>query len=78
MTQSDRRDREIEILQERLSQPSEASRRINETLEFDLVLRGVLGSARYGVINRRGRVRPTRGLCDLIRQGRLDKSQGPC
>ena len=65
--QSDQRDREIEMLRERLSQLSEASLRINESLEFDVVLRGVLGSARYGIINYRGRVRPTRGLRDLIR-----------
>ena len=50
MTQSDRRDREIEMLQERLFQLSEASLRINESLVFDVVLRGVLGSARYSTV----------------------------
>ena len=41
MTQPDRRDREIEALRERLSRLSEASRRINESLDFDAVLQGV-------------------------------------
>ena len=56
MTQPDRRDREIEALQERLSRLSEASRRINESLDLDAVLQGVLDSARsltaarYGVM----------------------------
>ena len=40
MDQQDRRDREIEALQERLSRLSAASRRINESLDFD---QGVLG-----------------------------------
>ena len=48
--------REIEALRERLSRLSEASLRINESLDFDTVLQGVLDSARaltqarYGVI----------------------------
>ena len=46
MDQPDRRDREIEALQERLSLLSAASRRINESLDFDQVLQGVLDSAR--------------------------------
>ena len=56
MDQQDRRDREIEALQERLSRLSAASRRINESLDFDQVLQGVLDSARsltgarYGVM----------------------------
>ncbi len=56
MEQPDRRDLEIESLQERLSRLSEASLRINESLEFDQVLQGVLDSARsltgarYGVM----------------------------
>ena len=55
MPQSDR-DPDVEALQERLTRLSEASRRINESLEFDLVLQGVLDSARsltaalYGVM----------------------------
>ena len=53
---ADQRDREIEALRERLSRLSEASRRINESLDFDAVLQGVLDSARsltsarYGVM----------------------------
>ena len=50
MAQSDWRDREIEMLQERLSQLSEASLRINESLVVDMVLRGVLGPARYSTV----------------------------
>ena len=48
--------REIDALRERLSRLSEASLRINESLEFDTVLQGVLDSARsltgarYGVM----------------------------
>ena len=65
MDQPDRRDREIDALRERLSRLSEASLRINESLEFDQVLQGVLDSARsltearYGVmtlLDGRGRV----------------------
>ncbi len=43
---ADQRDREIEALRERLSRLSEASRRINESLDFDQVLQGALDSAR--------------------------------
>ena len=56
MDQSDERDREIEALRDRLSRLSQASLRINESLDFDTVLQGVLDSARsltdarYGVI----------------------------
>ena len=56
MSQSDRRDREVEALLERLSRLSQASLRINESLDFDEVLQGVLDSARsltaarYGVM----------------------------
>ena len=52
----DQRDREFRALQERLSRLSEASLRINESLDFDTVLHGVLDSARsltaarYGVM----------------------------
>ena len=48
--------RESELLRERLSRLSAASRRINESLDFDAVLQGVLDSscsltgARYGVM----------------------------
>ena len=56
MTESDRRDLEIQALRERLSRLSEASRRINESLDFDTVLQDILDSARsltgasYGVL----------------------------
>ena len=56
MVQSDQRDRDFEALRERLSRLSEASLRINESLDFDSVLQGVLdsarslASARYGVM----------------------------
>ena len=56
MTQPDQREREIEALQERLSRLSAASLRINESLDFDAVMQGVLDSAcsltgaRYGVM----------------------------
>ncbi len=56
MVQPDHRDREIEVLQERLSRMSEASLSISESLDFDTVLQKVLDSARdltgarYGVI----------------------------
>ena len=46
MATSDQRDREIQALQERLSRLSEASRRINESLDLDQVLQGTLDSAR--------------------------------
>ena len=55
-TSTDRRDEEISALRERLTRLSEASLRINESLEFDAVLQGVLDSARdltrarYGAI----------------------------
>ena len=56
MTESDQRDLEIQALRERLSRLSEASRRINESLDFDTVLQDILDSARsltgasYGVL----------------------------
>ena len=59
MDQSDELTREIRALRERLSRLSEASLRINESLDFDTVLQGVLDSARsltgarYGVITLR-------------------------
>ena len=46
MSGHDRRDRELEALQQRLTKLSEASRRINESMEFDTVLQSVLDSAR--------------------------------
>ena len=56
MNQSEQRDRDFEALQERLSRLSQASLRINESLDFDAVLQGALDSARsltgarYGVM----------------------------
>ena len=56
MDQPDPRDREIAELNERLSRLSEASLRINESLDVDAVLQGALDSARsltgarYGVM----------------------------
>ena len=56
MNKSDERDRDNEALRDRLSRLSEASLRINASLDFDTVLQGVLDSARsltdarYGVI----------------------------
>ena len=56
MSQGENIDAENLALQERLSRLTEASLRINESLEFDTVLQGVLDSvrtltgARYGVI----------------------------
>ena len=56
MGRSEELVRENEALRERLSRLSEASLRINESLEFDTVLQGVLDSAcsltgaRYGVL----------------------------
>ena len=56
MEQTDDQAREIAELRDRLSRLSQASLRINESLDFDTVLQGVLDSAcsltgaRYGVI----------------------------
>ena len=56
MRDLDERDREIRALRERLSRLNEANLRINESLDFDTVLQGVLDSARsltgalYGII----------------------------
>ena len=46
MTQPDERDGQIAALRERLSKLTEASLRINESLDLDEVLQGVLDSAR--------------------------------
>ena len=56
MKRPDELTREIEALRNRLSRLSQASLHINESLDFDTVLQGVLDSAcsltgaRYGVI----------------------------
>ena len=60
--------REIEALRERLSRLSEASLRINESLDLDSVLQGVLDSARtltgarYASDHHPGRVGPGGGI----------------
>ena len=46
MNRGDARELEIQALRDRLSRLSEASLRINESLDFDAVLQGVLDSAR--------------------------------
>ena len=46
MKRDDARDLEMQALRDRLSRLSEASLRINESLDFDTVLQGVLDSAR--------------------------------
>ena len=46
MTDNHERDGEIQVLRERLSRLSNASLRINDSLDYDSVLRGVLESAR--------------------------------
>lgn len=56
--QSDQRDCGVRALRDRPSRLSQASPRINESLEFDAVLQGVLdfarslAAARYGVMTR--------------------------
>ena len=50
----DERDRDLEALRERLSRLSEASLRINESLDFDQVLQGVLDAARSLTAARHG------------------------
>ena len=46
MKDTDERDQQIEALRNRLSRLSEASRRINESLDLDTVLQEILDSAR--------------------------------
>ena len=46
MDRPDEQDRRIRELEERLSRLSEASLRINESLDFETVLQNVLDSAR--------------------------------
>ena len=46
LTQQDDRDRQMTAMRERLTRLSEASLRINESLDLDEVLQGVLDSAR--------------------------------
>ena len=46
MDRSDELAQEVEALRDRLSGLSEASRRINESVDFETVLQGILGCAR--------------------------------
>ena len=50
MEQPEQLYRDFQALEERLSRLSQASLRINESLDFDQVLQGALDSALYGVI----------------------------
>ncbi len=87
MNQPDERARRIRELEERLSRLSEASLRINESLDFDTVLQEVVDSARaltssrYGAITIPGEVfrRPTfiaSGLTREEHQGFWDMPEG--
>ena len=87
MNQPDERDRRIRELEGRLSRLSEASLRINESLDFDTVLQEVVDSARaltssrYGAITIPGEVfqRPTfiaSGLTREEHQGFWDMPEG--
>ena len=79
MNQSDERDRENKALRERLSRLSEASLRINESLDFDTVLQGVLDSARsltaarYGVITL---LDDSGGIQDFLSSGMTGEEAG--
>ena len=84
MTEPDGRDRQIETLRERLSRLSDASLRINESLDLDDVLQGVLDSARiltgarYGVITTlddEGRMEELR-VSGLTVEVRVDSGRG--
>ena len=72
MRQRNARDEQMAALRERLSRLSEASLRINESLELDEVLRGVLDSARsltdarYALITT---MRDTGGVEDFVVSG---------
>ena len=67
MELSDLPYREIEALRERLSRHSEASRRINESLDFDRVPQGALDSARSLTVTRYG-------VMDLMDDGTLKEA----
>ena len=87
MEQADDQAREIAELRDRLSRLSQASLRINESLDFDTVLQGVLDSAcsltgaRYGVItllDESGRIEDfvTSGLTAEERQRFVELPEG--
>ena len=79
MNQSDELARENEALRERLWRLSEASLRINESLDFDTVLQGVLDSARsltaarYGVITL---LDDSGGIQDFLSSGMTSEEAG--
>ena len=88
MNQSDERDREISALRERLSRLSEASLRINESLDPDTVLQEVMDSARsltgarYGgitTLDESGQLLDfiTSGLSEEERERMLALTEGP-
>ena len=72
MDRQDDQAREIAELRDRLSRLSQASLRINESIDFDTVLQGVLDSAcsltgaRYGGHHPAGRAGAGAGLRDLL------------
>ena len=87
MQRMDGRDREIAELRERLALLSQASLRINESLDFDTVLQEVVDSARaltasrYGAITVLGEAGQTpdfivSGLSREEHQGLWDMPQG--
>ena len=65
MTKADQRDQQVAVLQDRLSRLNEASLRINESLDLDIVLQEVVDSARTLISARYG------GITTLDEQGRL-------
>ncbi len=72
MEPKDKQDREIQALRARLSKLSEASLRINESLDFDTVIQGVLDSARALTGARNGVITlldETGGLQDFLSSG---------
>ena len=79
MEQADDKAREIAELRDRLSRLSQASLRINESLEFDTVLQGVLDSARsltaarYGVITL---LDDSGGIPDFLSSGMTGEEAG--
>ena len=88
MKDSEDRDRQIPTLRDRLSRLSDASLRVNESLDLEDVLQGVLDSARsltdarYAVIttlDEGGRVENLRGLRPDRRRdpASLGDSRGP-
>ena len=79
MEQADDQAREIAELRDRLSRLSQASLRINESLDFDTVLQGVLDSARsltaarYGVITL---LDDSGGIPDFLSSGMTGEEAG--